>query len=285
MPMPFKHSVRIELTNRSAHYVTFFYQIDYTLEQSISEGAGYLHTMFRRENPTTLRRDFVIVEGLKGPGRFLGCSVGIRNLEKGPWYGEGEVKIYRDGDSELPTYCGTGLEDYAGSGYGLGRYSGPYTGSPIQIPTPPSAPSDSWEGPDFVSFYRWHLPDPIIFREELRVTIQQIGGSKAYSFTKGQEAAFEAYRAANPAAGPGWPPDNDKEFVDPGVLVERRDDYCATAFVYCRQPQGVPRINIESAIADIGLLPIEVKGASADQRLSQERTDRYMIRVKKYWGE
>ena len=29
--------------------------------------------------------------------------------------------------------------------------------------------------PDFVSFYRWHLPDPIIFRETFTAAIQQIG--------------------------------------------------------------------------------------------------------------
>ena len=29
--------------------------------------------------------------------------------------------------------------------------------------------------PDMTSFYRWHLADPVVFRESLRVTIQQIG--------------------------------------------------------------------------------------------------------------
>jgi len=36
-------------------------------------------------------------------------------LDDAAWYGEGEVKIYRDGDDALPTYCGTGLEDYGGT--------------------------------------------------------------------------------------------------------------------------------------------------------------------------
>lgn len=286
MPMPFEQSIRIELTNRSAHYVTFFYQIDYTLEQSIPEGVGYLHATFRRENPTTERKDFVIAEGLKGPGRFLGCSVGVRVLEKGTWYGEGEVKIYRDGDDQLPTYCGTGLEDYAGSGYGLNRYYGPYTGSPIQIPLPPSPPSDTWDGPDLVSFYRWHLPDPIIYKDSLRVTIQQIGGNKLWMFQKGQEAALEAYMATHLPAGPGWARSDDKkEIVDLGTIVERRDDYCATAFVYCQHPQAVPRVDIESATRDIGLLPIELKGNTIDPRAAQEQSDQYMKQVKRYWRE
>ena len=32
-----------------------------------------------------------------------------------------EVKIYRDGDDALPTYCGTGLEDYVGTAWGMGQ--------------------------------------------------------------------------------------------------------------------------------------------------------------------
>ena len=28
------------------------------------------------------------------------------------WWGEGEIKFFLDGDSEFPTICGTGTEDY-----------------------------------------------------------------------------------------------------------------------------------------------------------------------------
>jgi len=42
----------------------------------------------------------------------------------------------------------------------------------------------------------------------------------------------------------------------PGMLArgiaERVDDYCATAFVYCTEPQAVPRLDVTAAIADIG---------------------------------
>jgi len=103
IPLPFGRSLRIEFTNSSQVPVGLCYQIDYTLEPSFQEHTGYLHAAFRRQNPTTLRRDFVIVDGLKGPGRFLGCVVGIRPADSSHWYGEGEVKIYRDGDNEFPT--------------------------------------------------------------------------------------------------------------------------------------------------------------------------------------
>ena len=280
IPMPFRHSIRMELTNESTQHVGLFYQIDYTLERPISDVPSYLHVAFRRENPTTLLRDFVVTEGLKGPGRLLGCSVGIRVIDEDPWYGEGEVKIYRDGDGKFPTYCGTGLEDYVGSAYGMERHYGPYGGVPINV-NAPSPDAIGSVNPKFVGFYRWHLPDPIMFSEEIRVTIQQIGGSK--EFKKGQEAAYAAYKAAHIAAGPGWVT-YTKPFHDTlGLaIVERRDDYCATAFVYCRKPQPVPRCNIELAVRDIGLLPGEAKEAPV--RMSAREEEQLSIELKKYWG-
>jgi hypothetical protein len=133
VPMPFRDRVRVELTNHAKRPLEFYYQIDYTLERTLPEDAGLLHISFRRENPTELKRDFVIADGLRGPGRFLGCNVGVRVLDEGSWYGEGEVKVYRDGDTTLPTICGTGLEDYVGSAWGLGAHEGPWQGTPLDV--------------------------------------------------------------------------------------------------------------------------------------------------------
>jgi hypothetical protein len=246
--MPFRNRVRAEFSNRSGREVHLFFQIDYTLEPEIPADAGYLHVSFRRENPTTLGRDFVIHEGLVGPGRFLGCNVGIRILDGGIWYGEGEVKFYRDGDTDYPTICGTGLEDYVGSAWGMGPHNAWYAGSPLRVPSPDGGPN-----PAFVGFYRWHLPDPIVFTQDLRVTIQQIGYGL---FGADREKEFEEFRRQHPAAGTGWEHD-----PAPGVLArgifERIDDYCATPYVYCRVPQSVPRVEVEAATANVGRLPHE----------------------------
>ena len=246
-PMPFRRSVRVELTNASDHATDLFYQIDFTLNSVWSAEAGYLHVPFRRENPTTLRRDFVIAEGLEGPGRFLGCVVGVRILDACAWWGEGEVKIYRDGDGALPTICGTGLEDYVGSAWGLGPHASLWQGAPLEVRAPGVAL------PRYAGFYRWHVPDPVVFSRELRVTIQQIGFA---FFREGDDAAFERYQRTNPAAGQGW-----LMRPRPGALAmgiaERRDDYCAAAFVYCREPQPVPRLDVPSALMDIAREPHE----------------------------
>ncbi len=195
-PMPFRRRVRLELHNNSDRRVECYFHVDYTL-QPVPDDAGMLHVQFRRENPTTMRRDFVIAEGLRGPGRFLGCAVGVRPIDGGMWYGEGEVKIYRDGDDALPTICGTGLEDYVGSAWGMGPHAGPYAGAPLDVRAPDAGAAAI---PDFVGFYRWHLPDPVVFADAMRVTIQQIG---AAAFGTADEARAEEYFATNPPAGRG----------------------------------------------------------------------------------
>ena len=76
LPMPFRERIEIAFTNHSEKATTLYYQVDYTLQPEVPAELGYLHVAFRRENPTAQKRDFVITEGLKGPGRFLGCAVG-----------------------------------------------------------------------------------------------------------------------------------------------------------------------------------------------------------------
>jgi hypothetical protein len=253
VPMPFRDGIRIELVNAQDRETILYYQVDYTLQAEVPADLGYLHVSFRRENPTTLRQDFVIADGLRGPGRFLGCNVGVRVIDDANWYGEGEVKVYLDGDDELPTICGTGLEDYVGTAWGLGVHETPYCGAPLVV-GPNVVDGTPMNGnPDLVGFYRWHLPDPIMFRSSLKVTIQQIG---AKFFAAGQEEAMAAYEKTNPVAGTGW-----VRGLVPGMLAwgiaERVDDFCATAFVYCSEPQAVPRLDVEAALADIGRRPYE----------------------------
>jgi len=233
-PMPFEERVRVELTNNASRAQDVYFQIDYTLGPL---DPSYLHVSFRRENPTVMQRDFVIADNFEGPGRFLGCVVGIRVFRDGGiWYGEGEVKVYKDGDTDLPTICGTGLEDYVGSAWGLGAHDAPFAGTPLSI-GPERKPL-----PDFVGFYRWHVPDPIVFRREIKVTIQQIGAA----FLTPER--YEAFAPTHPVAGRGWNelPNGIKQGIH-----ERVDDYCATAFVYCTRPQPVPRLDVDEALADI----------------------------------
>lgn len=246
IPMPFKQSIKLEFVNHSHFPTRLYYQVDFTLESAVPESGshGYLHSSFRRENPTTLKQDFVISDGLQGPGRFLGCVVGVRVLDAGMWYGEGEVKMYLDNDTDHPTICGTGLEDYVGTAWGMRQHAGPYCGVPLDL----RAPQEDGElarNPDFVSFYRFHQRDPIMFKENVKVTIQQIGFAL---FTRDQEALLEVYEKTHPPAGEGW---GKNEHIAAAGICERVDDYCAVDFVYCEQIQSVNRYDPALGTADL----------------------------------
>ena len=43
-----------------------------------------------------------------------------KKLYSDTWWGEGEFKAYIDGDTDYPTICGTGVEDYIGNSMGTG---------------------------------------------------------------------------------------------------------------------------------------------------------------------
>jgi len=127
---------------------------------------GRLHTMFRREKPTSMKNDFNILPQRIGRGRFIGTVLGIRYSDPN-WWGEGEIKIFMDGDTEFPTICGTGSEDYVGLSYGMQQTPFRYHGCSL---------NDTEH--QYVSMYRWHLPDPVYWEQECRITIQQIGWSR-----------------------------------------------------------------------------------------------------------
>jgi hypothetical protein len=92
-----------------------------------------------------------------------------------------------------------------------------------------------------------------MYERELRVTIQQIG---AMFFAAGQDEQLAAYERTNPPAGEGWVRPRGSGLLAWGI-AERVDDYCATAYVYCHEPQPVPPLDVAAALADIERRPYE----------------------------
>lgn len=164
LEMPFAKRAKITLTNESTKKTLLFYYIDYTIGDKLPVKFGRLHVTYRRENPTTMKKDFEILPKRSGQGRFAGCVLGIRTLEEN-WWGEGEVKVYLDGDTEFPTICGTGTEDYVGQSWGLQDVAYMYGGTSLR--------DDKLN-----TIYRWHIKDPIYWSKDVRITIQQIGWSE-----------------------------------------------------------------------------------------------------------
>jgi hypothetical protein len=166
-PMPFG-SARITVTNEHGEDIGgFFYQITYELAD-VPEHAARLHAQWRRENPVTYHKEYTILDGVKGRGHYVGTYLAWTQLSTG-WWGEGEIKFYIDGDAEHPTICGTGTEDYVGGAWCFAdrTYSTAFLGYPLRHAEPGQIIRHG--------LYRWHVPDPIRFKEDLRVTIQDLG--------------------------------------------------------------------------------------------------------------
>ncbi len=238
--MPFRRNARIVFTNESPETdVVLFYDVDYLLVDSLSEDALYFHAAWRRENPTVLRRDFEILPRVKGAGRFMGCCVGViaDPVYETAWWGEGEVKMYLDDDGEHPTLCGTGTEDYIGTGWGQETYTQMYQGCTVA-----DAASRQW------AFYRQHVIDPVYFTRGCRVTLQQIGGAVKDTFLRlvrenraqavpvtvssGDGDYIRLLEEASPA------PVEERGAPNGWVNFYRRDDVSACACFYLDSPEN-----------------------------------------------
>ncbi len=228
VPMPFQSGMKIVVTNETdVDAAAIFYEVDYTVGDLHKPGTPYFHTHWRRENPTTLLRDFEILPKVRGRGRFLGVNLGVianQALYFRCWWGEGEVKIYLDGDTDHPTLCGTGTEDYIGTGWYLKKYANAYQGCPLADATKMQ-----------YCFYRLHLPDPVYFQNDIRVTIQQIGCWEANSIQQLHDSGIQLYRGK-------YPIDMDAALAAKGFgIFERADDWSSCAYFYLDQPEnGLP---------------------------------------------
>lgn len=168
IPMPFRKAAKIVLTNESDKAYKLFFDVDFVVKKRLPPNAQYFHAYYSRQQTSTLGDDFVVLPALEGSGRYLGMSVGLiaDSIYGTTWWGEGEVKMFVDGDRDYPTIAGTGAEDYVGTGWGMGTYHHQYQGCTVAEPKSGK-----------FSFYRWHIPDAIYFDKNIKVTLQQIGGA------------------------------------------------------------------------------------------------------------
>lgn len=194
LPMPFSKGARIEVT--SENYATetrLYYNIDYETWDAPREELGRFHACWRRENPTdgieeppemddhTFQHagvnlsdegNYLILEA-EGKGQFVGCNLNIHALRHSKvdgwnWYGEGDEMIFVDDDNEgqrwPPTLHGTGTEDYFNCAWGpTQKFSSPFFG--LTLPG-----GHNFSG--HISWYRWHLLDPVRFNRSICVSIE-----------------------------------------------------------------------------------------------------------------
>jgi len=246
IPMPFRRGARIVVTNESPRQVNLiFYDVNYRSLRRQPDDALYFHAHWSREQATTLGRDFRILPRIEGRGRFLGAAVTVLTnpVYGNAWWGEGEVKMFLDGDRDHPSLVGTGTEDYIGTAWGQGAYVNRYQGAPIA----------TWDGGGRWTFYRFHVPDPIFFSSGVEVRLQQMGGARKgivlglqqagaplipVTIDPGSRNNFQQLLARDPPV-----PLSDPSLPDGHVNFYRSDDVAAVAYFYLDRPEnGLPPI-------------------------------------------
>jgi hypothetical protein len=182
-PMPFRKKCKITMENIDNTDMVLYYQVDYILTEVPSD-AAYFHAQFRRVNPLPYKQNYILVDSIKGRGQYVGTYIawGVHN---NGWWGEGEIKFFIDGDTEYPTICGTGTEDYFCGSYDFDtrkknkagveevnytEFSTAYSGLHQVIKG-----DGHYQVAQRFGLYRWHITDPVRFEKNLKVTIQALG--------------------------------------------------------------------------------------------------------------
>ena len=168
IPMPFKKGAKLVLTNESkVDLHLLFFEVDFVELASPEKDLLYFHASWTHQASSPIGTDVQLLPAVTGRGRFLGVSAGVHvNPAYGnTWWGEGEVRIYLDGDSTYPTINGTGTEDYIGTGWFEGVFAHTYQGCLVA-----DAAHRQY------AFYRWHVLDGVWFHKGCKVSLQQIGG-------------------------------------------------------------------------------------------------------------
>ncbi len=182
-PMPFSKRARIEIENESDTPLTTYFYIDYEEYSALDSTYGRFHVFWNRVNPCegsdynkkkivefnfkknpTHEKDYFVMNA-EGEGHFVGFHLDIHNLyetEKHNWPGEGDDYIEID-DAEIILY-GTGTEDYFCTSWCPTQYyCSPYFGIPLPG-------GKNWSGK--ISYYRYHIEDPIYFHKNIKVKIE-----------------------------------------------------------------------------------------------------------------
>lgn len=236
IPMPFKSGARVTVTNEGDKDLDMlFYDINFLKLNDWNDNNLYFHSYWKRDTATTPGIDYQILPQVNGSGRFLGVNFGViaNPVYEKSWWGEGEIKMYLDGDGDFPTLIGTGAEDYIGTAWGQGAFINRYTGCPVA-----DTENDHW------TFYRYHIPDPIYFNHEFRADIQTLGGNMKdaviglidndaplipVSIQEGQ--GFTGLMDSVP------PVDlKNDDLPDGWVNFYRSDDWSSTAYFYLDKP-------------------------------------------------
>lgn len=184
-PMPFKKNFRFEIVNECNTELMLYFYIDYETYEKPLDDMMYFHALWNRSltkghahsdfpnhhgwcftgDNVDGKENYVILEA-EGHGHYCGCNINIVNLDPTylwNWPGEGDDMIFID-DSVEPVLNGTGTEDYVNMAWcPQQEYHAPFHGLIL-------GGEENWKGN--ITYYRYHIQDPISFKKNIKVTIE-----------------------------------------------------------------------------------------------------------------
>ncbi len=161
--MPFEKGARITITNESEEATAgTYFMIDWVKLPKAPKNTMYFHARYHQEMPV-MGKPYTFFIG-EGNGHYVGTVLSSQN-GIGHWFGEGDDYFYIDGE-KTPSVSGTGTEDYFNEAWNMRVHSSLFTGCTVFEPRAIDAR---------ITAYRWHIPDPIIFKKSLKFEIERTG--------------------------------------------------------------------------------------------------------------
>ncbi|MEP0847693.1 MAG: DUF2961 domain-containing protein [Phycisphaerae bacterium] len=160
--MPFEREAEVSFENTGEVAVRL--NAEFTVDQTAwTDRAMHFHATWRtvHDQPTRPMIDWNYLHA-RGQGVFVGAAFAINNPVK-QWWGEGDEKIYVDGEA-FPSFFGTGTEDYYGYAWCWPE--------PFQHALHNQTRCDGPGNYGYTAVNRWHIPDRIPFQRELRFDME-----------------------------------------------------------------------------------------------------------------
>jgi hypothetical protein len=222
--MPFQKSIRIEIVNQSAKQLNLlYYNIDWIKRDALPADTPYFYARYHQQYPLRAGQDYTLLE-TRGKGHYVGSVLAVRTRSPS-WFGEGDEKIYIDGETTASIW-GTGTEDYFLSAWGLKQTGTPYFGTPS---------FDQWGiVGGHTAAYRWHVQDPIPFQESIKFTIEHWGWISPDENPEGKQHSWNEreddyasvafwYQAGEPTPGPPVPPASERQLPNLDQITPARE--------------------------------------------------------------
>lgn len=179
--MPFLKHCKITIENRGNTEEWLYYMITgcKTSDLPSKKELCYFHASYRQAHPNTKGKSYVVIDGIKGKGHFVGMTLASGINGNNTCWVEGEARMYLDGD-KYPSIFYTGTEDYFCGSYAFGNdcynkkyqtYSGLYAGMFSML----GNTSEMYNNQQRFLLYRFHVVDPIYFNKDFKMTLDNLG--------------------------------------------------------------------------------------------------------------